>query len=153
MLENCGRDADEDADDAVIEGGDIGNAVERVGEETDDDRGEGAAHHGGEDGTDGVGENRELEIECQFRGYDIDEERSKNEAEGPQDLPRRRDGCPFHQKPLLHLKREFCSQKSRHIKFIMNLGERLEKIYLLFFFRPPLGSLRTVCDRLEPSRR
>lgn len=87
LLEHGGGDADKDADDAVIERGEVGNAVERVGAEPDDYGGESAAYHGGEDGADGVGENRKLEIEGQFRGDDIDEERGKDETEGPQNLP------------------------------------------------------------------
>lgn len=63
MLELRGRYTDEDADDAVVERGEVGNAVKRVGEKADNYSGERTAYHGGEDGADGVSENRDLEKE------------------------------------------------------------------------------------------
>ena len=49
LVEKVGASGDKDADDAVVEGDGIGQAVDGVGDETDDDGGHVSAHHGGKD--------------------------------------------------------------------------------------------------------
>ena len=73
LLEKGRRDADQDADDAVVEGRDVGDAVEGVGEKADDDGGKRAAQHGDKDCADRIKEYGKLEVEREFGGDDIEQ--------------------------------------------------------------------------------
>jgi hypothetical protein len=82
LLEYGGHRADEDADDAVVERGEVGNAVERVGAEAHDNRGERAAEHAGEDGADGIDEDGDSERNRYLGGDYVDEERDGDKRHG-----------------------------------------------------------------------
>ena len=84
LLKDCRRNANKDADDAVVERGEVGNTVERIGAKARDNSRQCATEHGREDGAEAVEKNGDMTSENNLGGNYVYKECRENQPYGIQ---------------------------------------------------------------------